>query len=54
MRRPLVRTLLLPGALIGAILGYGYWHALTHAAYYVDLKIVTDPAEGASPCRAPR
>lgn len=45
----MLRSALLIGALVGAVLGYGYWHSVTHAACHVDMNIVTDRAEGQRP-----
>jgi hypothetical protein len=32
-----------------AVLGYGYWHAVTHAGWYIDLQWVTEGERRAQP-----
>jgi len=42
-RKRVFLRLLMGFCLLGAlVLGYGYWHANTHASYYIDLRILTD------------
>ena len=36
-----MRILLITFLLIGAILGYGYWHAATHASFHIQLNFKT-------------
>lgn len=32
---------------VGVVLGYGYWHAATHASFHIDLKYLPDPGQKA-------
>ena len=45
MRKMLLIVAIIGCILVGSILGYGYWHAATHASFYIRLT-VTDGNKG--------
>ena len=42
-----MRTLIIIVIIIGCILGYGYWHAYTHASFHIQLDF--KDADGQKP-----
>jgi hypothetical protein len=42
LRSRISRVALLLVVIICAVLGYGYWHAVTHAGWFIDLQLVAE------------
>lgn len=47
--RSILRVLMIFGLFATAVLGYGYWHASTHASFHIDMRHAIDENHGEMP-----